>query len=369
MEKLKVLQFIPSLNKYDGGTTTYMQQLAPALGREVELHVCALTPVEAFVPLEGCTPHSIPLRMSEWRSMKRSWMALLEEICPDIVHFNCCWMPQIAMVIHWTHSWRGPSSPYTLLTPHGMLEPWIVQRNYWTRKLPAICLYQRKALREVDCIVATAEEEREHLLQLGWNRNVAIVKNGICTAGICAKQEWTNRHRMLFMSRLHPKKGLEMLFQAMRELQRHGIALSLTVAGEGEPEYVSQLKAQAPSGVSFVGAVYGSEKWRLIEETDIVVLPSYSENYGLIIAEALATATPVIATTGAPWSSVEKFHAGWWVSPTVEGLCDALKAFADTSPEEMKELGACARRLAIEECDISQTAQDLFHIYQQFVRF
>lgn len=361
---MRVLQFIPSLNQYDGGTATYMQQLAPVLGREVDLHVCALTPVSDFYCIAGCTPHSIPLSMLHWRAMKRAWLALLDEIRPDVVHFNCCWMPQIAAVVHWTRAWRnGCQSPYMLLTPHGMLEPWIIERNYWTKKLPAIWLYQRRALREVDCIVATAEEERRHLQQLGWNRNISLVQNGIDVSAITPKCEWHNRHRLLFMSRIHPKKGLELLFRALATLQTEGLSFSLQIAGDGDPDYVAQLKAQAPEGVSFLGAVYGDAKWRLIEESDLVILPSYSENYGLIVAEALASATPVITTQGTPWQSVGRRQAGWWVAAQPEALSNALRAFSRLSDGDVEAMGRRARALAEEECNILQTARLLLQLY------
>jgi len=363
---MKVLQFIPSLNKYDGGTTTYMQQLAPVLGQAVELHVCALTPVSDFVELQNCVPHSIPLSMMRWRQMKREWIRILDEVQPDVVHFNGCWMPQIASVIHWTYNWRGRQGrPKMLLTPHGMLEPWILKRNYWTRKFPAICLYQRRALKEVDCIVATAQEEKEHLLQLGWNNNIALIQNGIRVDTIVPKTEWSNRRKLLFMSRVHPKKGLEMLFEALRHLQGKGVSFELQIAGDGEPDYVARLKESAPEGVCFLGPVYGATKWKLIQETDVVILPSFSENYGLIVAESLASATPVIVTKGAPWACVEANHAGWWVSPTVEGLEDALKSFSVASASDLAMMGNNARRLAEEECSVSQTTNLLLNLYNK----
>lgn len=361
-----VLQFIPSLNKYDGGTTTYMQQLSPVLGRQAELHVCALTPVSEFVELEGCRCHSIPLSLRQWRKMRRAWLAVLEEVRPEVVHFNCCWMPQIAAVIHWTRVWgdRQAQCPYLLLTPHGMLEPWIIGRHYWTRKLPAIWLYQRRALKEVDAVVATAVEEQEHLQQLGWNRNIALVQNGINVEAIVPKQqEHGNRHRLLFMSRIHPKKGLEMLFEALRRLQGEGIRLALDIAGDGEPDYVARLRQQAPEGVTFLGPVYGEARWQLIREADAVVLPSYSENYGLIVAEALASATPVITTTGTPWQCVADSEAGWWVAPTVEGIAGALAEFAALKEGALWQLGRHARALAEQQCSIANTVGLLLQLY------
>lgn len=375
---MKVLQFVPSLNSFDGGTTTYMQQLAPVMGRMCELHVCALGDTNDYVPLANCSVHSIPVSLLHVRQMKREWMALLDVIRPDIVHVNCCWMPQCALVPRWTNEWRKslnprllltphPSSlfPRLLLTPHGMLEPWIMARNHWTKKVPAIWLYQRSAVKNVDMVVATAESEREHLLQLGWNKNIGLVKNGIDVKGIAVKTEWKEPRRMLFMSRIHPKKGLEMLFEAMTGFQD----LQLDIAGNGEQQYVESLKDMAgrmnlTERVNFLGAVYDDRKWELIRQADVVVLPSYSENYGLIVAEALASGTPVMTTTGTPWQPIAENECGWWVDPSVSAIAGALDRIVKMDAKAMTEYGNRARMLAENECEITDKIEELYRLYQ-----
>lgn len=367
---IRVLQFIPSLSAFDGGTTTYMQQLTPALGQLVELHVCALTPVSDFVQLEGCRGlYSITMSMTKVGRMKREWMAILESVQPDIVHVNCCWMPQIACVLKWTRHWIKAQDRVgktkIFLTPHGMLEPWIISRHYWTRKLPALWLYQRKAVSQADVIVATAEEEREHLLQLGWNRNVIMVQNGIDVDRIEMKQQWRAPRQLLFMSRIHPKKGLEMLFEALRGMERKDIVVK--IAGSGEPEYEQKLKSLSPGNVEFLGSVFGDEKWRLLRDSDLVILPSYSENYGLIVAEALASGTPVITTQGTPWQSIEAAGCGWWIQPEVTAIQTALEEAFAKSQAEMQQMGVAARRLAETDCSVTKLAQQMSDNYQKML--
>lgn len=355
-----VLEFIPSLNRYDGGTTTYMQQLAPALGKLVELHVCALGNIADFVPLEGCKVHSITLSMRHLLRMKREWLSLLDEVKPDVVHLNCCWMPQIACVARWTRSWR-PNCRIAI-TPHGMLEPWIIRRNYLTKKLPAIWLYQRATIQQADVVIATAQSELEHVLQLGWTDKVAIAPNGIDVESIQMKREWRRPKRLLFMSRLHPKKGLEMLFDALKSCTADW---EVQLAGDGERQYVEHLKAIAPPCVRFLGPVYGADKWQLIQESDLVVLPSFSENYGLIVAEALASGTPVITTTGTPWGAIEKYDCGWWVAPETASICAALEQASKMSESEMEQMGRQARRLAEQECGSAKMAEELAGIFNK----
>lgn len=374
---MKVLQFIPSLNAKDGGTTTYMKELTPALGKLVELHVCALGKVEDFVPLENATVHAIEVSMKHICRMKKQWLSVLEEVHPDIVHINCCWMPQCALVQYWTRQWQhstplslergaGGESPI-LLTSHGMLEPWIIGRNYWTKKLPAIWLYQRWAVKNADVIVSTAEEERKHILALGWNNNIAMVPNGIDTKSIVMKTEWNDAGNLLFMSRVHPKKGLEILIEALTATEK----LNLTIAGDGEADYIAALKKLVTtkgldSRVKFVGPVYGEKKWEMIRQADVVALTSYSENFGLIVAEALASGTPVLTTTGTPWKSIEERKCGWWIAPNVESVKRALKGVEATLSSELKTMGVAGRQLIADEFDVNSLATSLTEIYRKF---
>lgn len=371
---MKVLQFMPSLGVNDGGTTTYMQQLTACLGQMCELHVCALTSVDQFVPLEHCYTHSIPNEIRHLSVMKKAWVELLTDICPDVVHVNCCWLPQIAMIIQWTKDWRKSRQNFKcdchvsiVLTPHGMLEPWILKRNYWTRKLPAILLYQRRAVKQCDLLIATAEEERNHILQLGWNQKVALVRNGIDVERIVPKTEYKAPKELLFLSRIHPKKGLDLLIGALADFLPNS-PFHLTIAGTGEDSYVGQLKEKVhalglDASVTFVGPVYGDRKWQLLRDTDVVVLPTYSENYGLIVAEALASGTPVITTTGTPWRSLVENACGWWVEPDQKSIENVLWNLSLKSAEELKKMGERARRVAEMDCAISKKVHELYQLY------
>ena len=362
---MKVLQFIPSISLRDGGTTTYIQELAPELGKLVELHVCALGNIEDCIPLPNTTVHTIEISLKHVFRMKRQWMQLLDEVKPDIVHVNCCWMPQCALVQRWTREKMG-SSVRVFITPHGMLEPWIVKRHYWTKKVPAILLYQKWAIGDADVIVSTAEEEKKHIIELGWKcRQIAMLPNGINVDAIAMKQQWKRPANLLFMSRLHPKKGLEMFFEALKEVD----GFTLKIAGDGEQDYVQSLKEKVKKdglekSVSFLGAVYGEEKWQQIREADIVVLPSYSENFGLIVAEALASGTPVLTTTGTPWSSIAQRNCGWWVEPEVSSLREALRKAGLVTGEDMKAMGERARTLVKDLFDVKVQAGNLAQLYE-----
>ena len=365
---MRVLQFFPSISLRDGGTTTYIQELAPELGKVVDLHVCALGKIEDCVPLANTKVHTIELSLKHIRRMKRQWMALLDAVRPDIVHINCCWMPQCALVQKWSRQWQLSIVNYQLsivLTPHGMLEPWIVKRHYWTKKVPAILLYQKWAVKNADMIIATAEEERRHIEDLGWKNRVAVLPNGINADSIKMKSTWKKPEQLLFMSRLHPKKGLEMLFEALKDVD----GLTLKIAGDGEPDYVFALKEKVrflglDNRVSFLGPVFGDQKWELIREADVVVLPSYSENFGLIVAESLSSGTPVLTTKGTPWETIEERKCGWWVNPDAKEIGAALNEIKSKNAEEIRGMGMRARSLIEDMYVVSTQSKKLVEIYK-----
>lgn len=370
--KPKVLQFIPSIRVEDGGTTTYMQQLTPSLGKLCQLHVCTMGSPAECVPLENCEVHCITSGMLHLRQMKRQWITLLDRIKPDVVHVNCCWLPQMALVSFWTKGYMKSNhvSMKLFLTPHGMLEPWIMRRNYWTRKLPAIWLFQRRSIRICDCLIATSEEEKSHILDLGWNTHVHIVQNGIDVDRVLVRSSWNAPHHLLFMSRIHPKKGLEILIDALDRLKKSDSSLKirLSIVGDGEVSYVSQLKDSVSQKgleelITFEGPIYGDSKWDMIRKADVVVLPSYSENYGLIVAESLASGTPVITTTGTPWRCIQDEGCGWWTEPDAESLLTVLKSLSDLTAEDVKTMGLKARNLAERDCSISSKVREIYQLY------
>lgn len=352
---------MPSLRPEDGGTTTYLEQFAPALAGECELHVATLTATRN-VTLKGTTVHVLPYGWSKLGQMVREWRRLLKVIQPDVVQINCCWMIQCALL-----QMSVPSGIAVVLMPHGMLEPWIINRHYYTRKLPAILLYQRMCVKKADMLFATCQAEKEHLLSLGWNRNIEIIPNCIDAAKIpIVKKRPGDKLRLLFMSRLHPKKGLPMLFEAMGE------GMELTVVGEGEQEYVSELKRKAEElsqrngfECRFPGAVYGDARWQLFADTDLFVLPTYSENFGLCVAEALATGTPVLTTTGTPWQGLEQSKSGWCVAPEVPALRKALAEARQQLKSEAKAgYAERARQFVTQNYDVSALVTQLMKYYK-----
>lgn len=361
-QRMKIVHYIPSLDRASGGTAAYMALLARELGKSAELHVVThRSPCP--LPLENCRTHYISSSLCG--RMAREWVRVLSAVGPDVVHVNCCWLPQCALV----QELARRAGYKTVLTPHGMLEPWIVRRHYWTRKLPALLLYQRHAVRSADCLHATAPAERENLSRLGYNANIVVIPNGICVEDIRMKTSWRRSGSLLFLSRIHRKKGLELLLEALAGEMPALSGYELTIAGEGDADYVGTLRLRARQlgldrMVRFVGGVYGEAKWALFRKADLFVLPTYSENFGIVVAEALACGTPVLTTTGTPWEDLRSCRCGWWTDCRADSLAAALAEFAALPESALEAMGRNGRRLVEDRYSARTMAAGMLRLYR-----
>lgn len=359
---MKIIHFIPSIDRTSGGVGSYMQLLAKELGKLCELYIVTAN-TEHQLQIENAKILYIPCKISQYSSMRKEWNRILDDIKPDLVHVNCCWVPCCALV----QKWAQKKGYKVILTPHGMLEPWIMKRNYWTKKIPALLLYQKTAIKSANCIHATAESEKQNILKLGYNK-IEVIANGIDVENIKIKDNWRRNKNILFLSRIHVKKGIEFLLEAVSSLKSPLEGYTITIAGEGDQTYVSSLKSKAielgiEEMVTFCGGVYGEKKWELYRKADVFVLPTYSENFGIVVAESLASGTPVITTKGTPWEELNLYKCGWWIevgSPTTK---EALIKFLTLSEDQLKEMGYNGRKLIETKYSNKAVAIEIMNLY------
>lgn len=363
---MTIIHYIPTIDRKWGGTTAYMQLLSNELGKLAEFHIITHAS-DNPVSIMNCEIHYIETT-SHYRKMKKQLLSLLHDINPDIVHINGCWIPGCA----YTQKWAQQLGYKAIVSPHGMLEPWIMARHYWTRKMPALLLYQKEAITKANYVHATAESEKQNLLRLGYNKKIEIIPNGIEVDKIQLKENWKRKKKILFLSRIHIKKGIEYLIEAVAALKDELSGYTITIAGEGDSNYVKQLKKKTEtlhiaSLFDFCGGVYDTKKWELFKNADLFLLPTYSENFGIVIAEALASGTPVITTQGTPWHELETYKCGWWKEIGTVPTIDALKQFLSLSQTELEIMGRNGRKLIEEKYSSQKMAEDMIKLYNKVI--
>jgi glycosyltransferase involved in cell wall biosynthesis len=258
-----------------------------------------------------------------------------------------------------------------VISPRGMLEPWALEQSRF-KKLLAMFIYQYSDLKKAACLHATSKKESSNYRKLGLTNPVAIIPNGIDLSQINPIKIPTNgyKNKLLFLSRIHNGKGLENLLLAWKNIPEYlKSSWTLEVVGDGEESYVQSLINQIENlnikdQVKFIGPLYNEEKINAFQSSDIFVLPTYSENFGMAIAEAMAFGLPVITTKGAPWEELETHHAGWWIEIGVEPLTQALIEAMSTHPSKLIEMGKNGRKLIEDKYSIESVAKQMTELYE-----
>jgi len=214
-----------------------------------------------------------------------------------------------------------------VVSPRGTMSTWAmdsgskVKRFFWP-------ILQKPALDAVTCFHATAESEYLDIRRLGFKQPVVIIPNGVDLLPFHSKAP-NEMRTLLFLGRIHPKKGLDMLLPAWRVLQDRFPDWELLIVGPDNGGYLGKVRELANDldlrRVDFSGPLYGVEKLKAYSNADLFILPTYSENFGMSVAEALAAGTPAIVTHGAPWSGLATHKAGWWIETDLDALIASMQ--------------------------------------------
>lgn len=261
----------------------------------------------------------------------------------DVVHASGLW-DETAILVRTLLSNSGVPVVWSV---RGMLEPWALGHHAARKRLAWIAL-QRAALNATTVIHATADPEASSCRQAGLRQPITVIPNGIDVQPLqmaTLHGEASRPRRCGYLGRLHPKKGLPNLIEAWSRCDT--IGWELVIAGPDSDGHAAVLTAlvhrHALTNVYVTAPCYAAERQRFLNDCDLFICPSYSENFGNAIAEAMERAKPVITTTGTPWSVLERAQMGWWVNPTPDALAHALTHALGSPPDVLRAMGARCR--------------------------
>lgn len=342
---MRVIHVVPAITEEASGPSYCVPRLCESLiGTGVDVHLAALdwSSVPVSLPYLKTFPLGLgPRRLGVSPSMRR-WLE--EEAASgrvDLIHNHSLWMmPNIYS------GWACKKGRCRLVvSPHGTLSAWALGRSALQKKI-FWHLLQAPALREAACFHATAESEYDDIRRLGFRQPVAIIPNGIdIPEGIAERSR--NSRTLLFLGRIHQKKGLDMLLPAWAAVQGRFPEWHLKIVGPDDGGYLRRMRQLADKlglkRVDFTGALLGEAKWQAYRDADLFVLPTYSENFGLSVAEALASGIPAIVTKGAPWCDLEDRGVGWWIDISVSALVASLDRALSRPRTELDAMGTRGR--------------------------
>lgn len=258
-----------------------------------------------------------------------------------------------ADVVHLTAVYSFPTIPTLLVckvlgkpvvwSPRGALQRWegstrLTSKAIWEKVCQAVA--SKRLIFHV-----TSKEEAIESLQRFPGVKPAIIPNGIEIPEKVTRIPGDGGLRLLYLGRIQPKKGIDNLLAACKMLHSsYGIAWSLTIAGAGEPAYTKTILAKIEElmlseHVKIVGEVVGGGKQKLFENSDLTLVPSFTENFGMVVAESLAHGVPVIASRGTPWRQLEEMGCGLWVENDPQSFARAIEQMSKAPLSEMGQRG------------------------------
>lgn len=346
---MKVIQLVSNIQAASDGVADCVRHLSEFLHETVNVEVHSLKAT-------GDLPSSFKIKLYETQKLPRLMKPLGKLglspqmrdglLCDiertDIIHAHSLWMMQN----YYAYKAVKNRNVKLCIHIHGTLSPWALDRSRLKKKISSLFLGQRKALERADMLIASCLDEYNDIRNYGLKNPVAIIANGIAIPNL-SELDVEKKKTIVFLSRIHPKKGIDILLRAWKSLQDKFPEWNLQIAGNDASEYAESLKRDCQTlqcrDVEFTGELTGHDKLRFLTNASLFVLPTHSENFGIAVGEALACSTPVVTTTGAPWSGLADNDCGLWIDLSVENLTRALEDMMSRPMDELARMGRNGR--------------------------
>ena len=382
MTAVRVLQVVASINEEIGGPAVTVPALAQAMveqGAECTLAAldyarhgsrAALGSVREVILPAGVLARNL----RGWSPSFARALHRLARDSADIVHGNGLWMfPNL-----YARQAAGKARLPLVISPRGMLDPWSLERSA-AKKAIAWHAFERGNLRSAAAFHATSDAESAAIRAAGFRQPIAMIANGVAFPesahppgrGLLEDRFHSLRgvRWLLFLSRLHPKKGIAELLSAWQLLEAAHPEWHLVLAGPDLDGYGESMRRQCAGlgleeRVTFTGMLKGDAKESALGNAELFVLPTHSENFGIAVAEALAHGMPAITTRGAPWQALEDAGCGWWIGDSQGELEAALGAAMALDARELRAMGARGRSMVARDYSWMNAARQMLSLYE-----
>lgn len=291
----------------------------------------------------------------------------LKKIDPDIIHINSLWTYTSVITQRWHTATKKPF----VITPNGMLDRWALNNSRWKKQIAA-CLYEQRNLKKAACIIANSFKELEAIRKLGLKNPVAIIPNGVDLPVIEDKNKAIDdRKKLLYLGRIHPKKGLENLIKGWTEAKMGGDhQWDLHIVGWGAEKDIVQLEEQIRNmpSIHYHGPKFGTEKESFFKDSDAFILPSFSEGMPMAILEAWSYGLPVLITPECNLEIGFQKEAAIKIQTDVKSIKQALESLFSMDMETLQDIGSNGRKVVEQEFSWVKAANQLQEVYKWLIK-
>lgn len=289
----------------------------------------------------------------------------INELKPDIIDIQGLW--NSGSIFNLIYFFRKKKT--FIITPRGMLDGWSIKKSF-IKKILYYFFVERFSIKNAFCLRATSQLEALNLKKFGFKNWIVNVPNGIKIPRINLKykRKLKKKYRLLFLSRLSKKKGIKYILQAWKKIYMKYPRWELVICGHDESNEKSRLMRLANDlelqRLEWKKPVFGNEKKLLYQSSDIFILPSESENFGLVVAEALAHGVPVITTKNTPWKDLKKYKCGWHIKLDLKEIIKTLEYSINLSPKKRFLMGQRGRKWVTKVYSENEVGLKMSRVYK-----
>ncbi len=357
-----------------------LSAVVPQLVKELTTTGTVSAEIAAFCTPEESIPSLSPrIAVTRWPLSRTSWVRdrtlgthfRNSVMAADGLHIHGLWEQSTFLAARVA---RALGKPY-VISAHGMLDPWALQ-NKRVKKLLYGALVERRTVAEAACVHALTEAEAEDYARFGSQSRVAVIPNGVTLPASASGELFLKvfpalrgRRLLLFLGRLHHKKGVELLVRSWAELAAAHPDAHLVLAGPDFEQTQARMERLVEelgmsARVTFTGMLRGELKWSALAAASVFVLPSYSEGFSVSVLEAMGMGVPVIISPACHLPQVGGGFAGWIAQSEPVSLTSSLQEFLSNSPEVNDAMGARGRRLVRERYSWPAIAAQMAEVYR-----
>ena len=288
-------------------------------------------------------------------SMRKS----IESFNPDILYLKGLWRQTSIEAYIWK---KLNPDKILIVSPAGMLQPKPLE-NKKGLKLLSIYFIEKKLFKVCDLLQCVSLLEKNHILESKYKfKKIVFIPEGLPKINYQSKKKNNFAKELVSISRIDPIKGIDLLIEACKNLDFNGWKVS--IYGNGSQEYIKKLNKMITVNnleekVLLKEGVFGEYKYKVLDEASAFILPSYSESFGIAVAEAMNFGLPVITTIKTPWSIIQKKKLGWLIKTEVEELKKALQILFSSSEEELMKIGKNAKLYISKTYDLMETSRQI----------